>query len=131
MKTHSERVDKNILPSKSDYISLNCVLTKDTYHLITRKEFKIMKPTTVIINTPRGVIIKETDLMEVLENKYIARAGLDVFGKEPLPKNNPLRKFDNVILSPHNANSSSYYYQKVHENSIKRLFEGLNIKNKL
>ena len=124
-------VDKHTLLSKSDYISLNCALTEDTYHLITKKEFKIMKQSSVIINTSRGTVIKESDLVEALIKKYIAGAGLDVFEKEPLPKNSPLRKFDNVILSPHNANSSSYYYQKVHENSIKKLLKGLNIKNKL
>ncbi len=130
-KYNIKMVDKNTLLSESDYISLNCTLTKDTYHLITRKEFQIMKRSAVIINTARGAIIKEEDLLEALKKKYIAGAALDVFKKEPLPKRSPLRKFDNVILSPHNANSSPYYYQKVHENSIKKLFEGLNIKNKL
>ena len=124
-------VNKHILLSKSDYISLNCALTKDTYHLITKKEFKIMKQNSVIINTSRGAVIKESDLVEALRKKYIAGACLDVFEIEPLPKNSPLRKFDNIILSPHNGNSSTFYYQKVHENSIKNLFKGLNIKNKL
>ncbi|KPJ56697.1 hypothetical protein AMJ49_04235 [Parcubacteria bacterium DG_74_2] len=127
-KYNIKMVNKEKLLSKSDYISLNCALTKDTYHLITKKEFKLMRPNAVIINTARGALIKEDDLVEAIKKRYIAGAALDVFEKEPLSKNSPLRKFDNVILSPHNANSSPYYYQKVHENSIKKLFEGLNIK---
>ena len=62
-----------------------------------------------------------------LNQEKSAGAGLDVFEEEPLPKDSPLRKMDNVILSSHNANSSPYYWQKVHENSVKMLLEGLGI----
>ena len=84
-----------------------------------------MKKTAVVINASCGPVILERDLVEALRTKKIAGAALDVFENEPLPKASSLRKFENVILSPHNANSSPFYWQKVHENSIKMLFDGL------
>ena len=123
-------VDKNTLFAKADYISLNCTLNKTSYHLLGKKEFQIMKESAILINTARGSIINEDDLIWALKNKQIAGAGLDVFEKEPLSPQSLLMNFDNVILSPHTANSSSYYWFKVHKSSIKKLLQGLNMKNK-
>jgi len=86
---------------QSDFISIHCPLTPATRHLINRERLTLMKPTAYIINTSRGPIIKETDLIEALRNGTIAGAGLDVQEQEPPEPANPLFGMDNVILTPH------------------------------
>jgi D-3-phosphoglycerate dehydrogenase / 2-oxoglutarate reductase len=128
LKEHCIRhVDKATLFKEADYITLNCTLTDTAYHLLTKDVFKQMKKSAVVINASRGPVISEPDLVEALEKGEIAGAALDVFEDEPLPKASALRKFDNVILSPHNANSSPFYWQKVHENSVAKLLAGLGL----
>lgn len=85
----------------SDFISIHCPLTVDTKHLIDIDKLKLMKPTAFIINTSRGAIIKETDLIEALQKNIIAGAALDVQDPEPPHLDNPLFSMDNVILTPH------------------------------
>jgi len=86
---------------QSDFVSIHCPLTPATRHLINRERLALMKPTAYIINTSRGPIIKETDLIEALRNGTIAGAGLDVQEQEPPEPANPLFAMDNVILTPH------------------------------
>ena len=124
-ETGIQMVSKEDIFSNSDFISLNCDLNPTTYHLINREAISLMKPSAYIINTARGSIIDENDLIEGLEKGLIAGAALDVFENEPLPINNPLLKMDNVILSPHSANSSKRCWDQVHLNSIKNLLIGL------
>ncbi|MBA3751026.1 MAG: D-glycerate dehydrogenase [Nitrosopumilus sp.] len=95
------------LISISDYIVISCSLNEESYHLIGIEKIKLMKKTSFLINTSRGKIIKEKDLVFALKNKYIAGAALDVFEDEPITKNNPLIKMKNVILLPH-IGSASY-----------------------
>jgi phosphoglycerate dehydrogenase-like enzyme len=71
--------------------------------MIRRDHFKMMKPTAILINTARGAIVNEGDLVEALQTGQIAGAALDVFEKEPLPSNSPLLGLPNVILTPHSA----------------------------
>ncbi len=92
--------------SQSDFISVHAPLGKETFHLIGEPEFRQMKPSAYIINTARGPIIDEAAMIKALQEKWIAGAGLDVFEKEPTPPDNPLLKFDNVILVPHTASYS-------------------------
>jgi len=120
-------VSKDEIYEKADFICLHCDLNKTSFHLLNKEAFKKMKKRPYIINMARGPIIDETALINALESGKIAGAGLDVFEEEPLPKDSPLRRMDNVILSSHNANSSPYYWQRVHENSVKMLLEGLGI----
>jgi D-3-phosphoglycerate dehydrogenase len=87
----------------SDMITLHCRLNDQTRHMIGRREFDSMKPSVFLINTARGPIVDEAALIEALQTNRIAGAGLDVFEKEPLPRNSPLRKMKNVILTPHTA----------------------------
>ena len=89
------------LLKQSDFVSIHCPLTDETKHLIDIESFKLMKSTAFIINTARGAIIKETDLIEALEAGMIAGAGLDVQDPEPPQLDNPLFSMDNVILTPH------------------------------
>ena len=113
------------LLEESDFVSLNCDLNPTSRHLINKETLSLMKPTAYIINTARGSIIDERALIEALENKKIAGAGLDVFEDEPLSENNPLKRFPNVILSPHNANAGKTAWEKVHENTIINAVEEL------
>jgi D-3-phosphoglycerate dehydrogenase len=92
--------------SHSDFVSVHAPLAKDTFHLIGEREFSRMKPSAYLINTARGPIVDEAALIKALREKWIAGAGLDVFEKEPTPPDNPLLKFDNVILIPHTASYS-------------------------
>ena len=91
------------LLKKSDFVSLHVPHTEETDKMMGEKELAMMKPTAYLINVSRGGIIDEKALCEALKSKVIAGAGLDVFEKEPTPKDNPLLRLDNVILTPHNA----------------------------
>jgi len=89
------------LLKQSDIITLHLVLGPRTRGMIGAKEFALMKPTAYLVNTSRGPLIDEAALLEALRNRRIAGAGLDVYDVEPLPVDHPLRKLDNVVLSPH------------------------------
>jgi len=78
-----------------------------------------------VINTARGPIVDEKALIRALRAGRIAGAALDVFEVEPLPPNSPLLKMDNVLLSPHNSNSSPAAWEKVHRSTIDNLLKGL------
>jgi D-3-phosphoglycerate dehydrogenase / 2-oxoglutarate reductase len=88
--------------AEADYLTLHLPLTPESQHLINRRTLSLMKPTAFLINTARGGMVCEADLVEALENKKIAGAGLDVFEKEP-SRVNPLFQFENVVLTPHTA----------------------------
>ncbi|MBU3181929.1 NAD(P)-dependent oxidoreductase [Clostridium psychrophilum] len=89
------------LLKQSDFVSLNCPLTKDTLNFIDKDKIRLMKPSAFIINTARGALIKENDLIEALQNGEIAGAALDVQDPEPPKLTNPLFDMENVILTPH------------------------------
>ena len=92
---------KEALLRQADVVSLHVVLSERTRGLMGRDEFALMKPSAYLINTARGPIVDEAALIAALQDKRIAGAGLDVFDIEPLPIDHPLRKLDNVVLSPH------------------------------
>ncbi len=96
----AKKVSLDTLLRESDFISLHIPLQDDTYHLISEKEFGIMKPNVILINTSRGSVINEIDLVRALNNKRIAGAGLDVYENEP-QLTTGLEKLDNVVLLPH------------------------------
>jgi len=97
----AELVDLPTLMKESDYVSINCLLTKETYHLIGERELALMKPTAYLINTARGPIMDQDALTKVLQSRQIAGAGLDVFEKEPIASDDPLLTLENVIVTPH------------------------------
>ena len=88
---------------ESDFVSINVSLLPSTRDLIGRRELALMKPTAFLINCSRGGIVNEEDLIEALEKKRIAGAGLDTSTREPLPKDSPFCRLDNVIMTPHAA----------------------------
>lgn len=115
----------------SDYVSLHCDLNASTRHLINEDILARMRPGAVLINTARGPIIDESALARALESGALRGAGLDVFEIEPLPTDSALRRLDNVLLSPHNANSSPGAYDRVHRESLRNLLVGLGIEKDL
>jgi phosphoglycerate dehydrogenase-like enzyme len=90
------------LLAESDYVTLHVPLTAESRHLINRRTLSLMKPTAFLINTSRGGLVCEADLVEALRGRHIAGAGLDVFEQEP-PGGSPLFALDNVVCTPHTA----------------------------
>jgi D-3-phosphoglycerate dehydrogenase len=125
-ETGIRMLSKDELLSQADFVSLNCDLNSTSHHLMNYQMFSLMKPTAVIINTSRGPVIKETDLIRALQEKKIGGAALDVFEHEPLPSDSQLLQIYNVLLSPHNANSSPEAWEAVHRNTIQNLFDVLD-----
>lgn len=95
------RVDKDELLRTSDFMSIHLVLSNRTRDLIGAREFGLMKPTAILVNTSRGPIVNEPALLDALKTKRILRMALDVYDVEPLPKNHPILAFDNAVLAPH------------------------------
>lgn len=127
IENHASSISLQQLLEESDFVSVNCDLNPTSMHLINSKTLAQMKPTAVLINTARGPIINETALVTALENKKLGGAALDVFEEEPLPENSPLRSMDNVLLAPHNSNSSPSAWEAVHWNTIRNLLIGLGL----
>jgi len=113
-------MSKEDLISNSDYVSIHVVLGKKYLNLITKKEFKLMKKSAFLINTSRGPIVNEKDLIEALEEDSIAGVGLDVYDKEPLPQDHKLRFLPNALILPHlgyvTAENYSLFYTQMLEN---------------
>jgi len=114
------------LISQSDVISIHVPHTKQTDQLFNKKNLKKMKKTAFLINTARGKIINEKDLIEALKKKTIAGAGLDVFESEPIRKDHPFTKIHNVTLSPHIGSSTKETRVKMSEITLKNLHLGIN-----
>jgi glyoxylate reductase len=94
-------VDINRLLKESDFLSIHATLNKDSFHFFNEVNFRKMKKTAFLINTSRGQIIDERDLIKALKNKWISGAALDVYEKEPISFSNPLLRMKNVIILPH------------------------------
>jgi D-3-phosphoglycerate dehydrogenase len=101
-----ERVDLDNLLRTADIISLHCPLLPETRHMINAQSIAHMKPGTILVNTARGPLVNEADLVAALKAGKIVGAGLDVFEKEPLAVDSPLRSLPNVILTSHAASVS-------------------------
>jgi D-3-phosphoglycerate dehydrogenase len=112
---------------RSDFVSLNCDLNPTSYHLIDASKLAQMKVGAVLINLARGQVVDEVALIEALQRGIIGGAALDVFETEPLPSHSPLLHMDNVMLAPHNANSSPFAWNRVHANTIRNLLAGLGL----
>ena len=113
-------MSKEDLLKTADIISIHLVLGDRYKNLITKKEFELMKKSSFLINTSRGQIINENDLIEALKEEKIAGVGLDVYDKEPLPQDHKLRFLPNALLLPHigfvTAENYSKFYLQMIEN---------------
>ena len=114
-------VTKEELLEKSDFVTIHTVLSDRTKNLIIKKDLESMKETAFLINTSRGPIVNEFDLVEVLEKNIIAGAGLDVYDIEPLPENHKLRFLPNALLLPH----LGYVTKENYEIFYSQMFENL------
>ena len=114
-------MSKEDLLKNSDIISIHLVLGERYKNLITKKEIEMMKKTTFLINTSRGPIINENDLVEALKDEKIAGVGLDVYDKEPLPQDHKLRFLPNALLLPHIGYVTAENYSKFYLQMIENL----------
>lgn len=138
---HKKTVDELIpvsnlshLLKNSDFVVIACPLTPVTKNMIGKRELSEMKSTAFIINIARGEIINEAALINALQNKTLAGAALDVFEKEPLPKESPLFALDNVFLSPHISGNFPEYQHDVmvqFADNLNRYLAGKDLKNRV
>lgn len=110
---------------QADFVTLNCSLNPTSRGLMDDSAFALMKPTAVLVNAARGPVVVEAALIRALQEGRIAGAAMDVFETEPLPADSPLLEMDNVMVAPHNANSSPEAWERVHANTIRNLLEVL------
>jgi len=127
VETGIQMADLDSLLVESDFVSVNCDLNPTSHHLINARTLNRMRSTAVLINTARGPIVDEAALVAALKAGTIGGVALDVFEVEPLPADSPLKQMDNVMLAPHNSNSSPAAWEQVHWNTIRNLLEGLGI----
>ena len=114
-------MSKEDLFKNSDIVSIHLVLGERYKNLITKKEMSMMKKTAFLINTSRGPIVNENDLVEALKDETIAGAGLDVYDKEPLPQDHKLRFLPNALLLPHIGYVTAENYSKFYPQMIENL----------
>ena len=115
----------NKLITQSDIISIHVPYTDETNQMFNMKIFRKMKKTSFLINTSRGKVVNEKDLVIALKQKIIAGAGLDVFETEPISKNHQFLKLENVVLAPHVGSSTKETRMKMAEITIKNLILGI------
>src|SRR5258705_572869 len=115
------RVDKDELFRRSDVLSVHLVLGERTRGIIGARELALMKPTAILVNTARGPLIDEQALIKALHERRIAGAGLDLFTREPLPDDNPLRKLPNVVLMPHQGHNVREFYEVAYADVVENI----------
>jgi len=113
------------LLQRSDFVTVHCDLNPTSDHLISTDALKKMKNTAVLLNLARGPVVDERALIHALQTGEIAGAALDVFEHEPLPADSPLKAMDNVMLAPHNCNSSPRAWEAVHWSTVNQLLAAL------
>ena len=121
-------VSLNELFKKSDVITVHVPYSKNTHHMINSKLLNKMKKTSFLINTSRGKVVNQKDLLNVLQLKKIQGAALDVFEDEPINESNDLVKLENVVLVPHIGSSTSQTRRTMAEITVKNLILGLSNK---
>jgi glyoxylate reductase len=114
------------LLSQSDFVALIVPLTNETRNMIGKRELSLMKPTSTLVNIARGAIVDTDALTETMLAKKIYAAALDVTEPEPLPRNHPLLRLDNVTIAPHLGSATVQTRQKMAELSVRNLLTGLH-----
>jgi glyoxylate reductase len=116
---------KDELLGAADYVVLTCPLTPETRGLIGRSELAKMKPTAALVNISRGPVVETAALAEALTKRVIRMAALDVTDPEPLPRDHPLLKLDNVVITPHLGSATEETRRRMAEVSVENLLAGL------
>lgn len=111
---------EDLLP-RADFVSLHCVLTPETRHLIGLEELRLMRDSAFLINVSRGALVDAEDLVGALGTGEIAGAGLDVYPEEPLTRENPLFALENVILTPHLAFYTKEAYERLEKDCLRKI----------
>src|SRR5882762_6952212 len=114
-------VSKEELFRNADILTIHLVLSQRTKGLVGAAELQTMKPSARLINTSRGPIVDEPSLIEVLRERRIAGAALDVFNIEPLPPDHPFRSLDNVLATPHIGYVSRGLYKTFYEDTVSNI----------
>ncbi|NXJ10850.1 GRHPR reductase, partial [Odontophorus gujanensis] len=130
--TYCKKIDD--LLQQVDFVMLAVNLTPQTHRLIGKRELQLMKPTAILINISRGLVVDQAALVEALQNKVIKAAALDVTYPEPLPRDHPLLKLKNVIITPHIGSATVKTRHLMKENmtaSIQAGLAGLPIPNEV
>ncbi len=117
---------KDELFATSDIVTIHTVLSSRSRGLVSRADLARMKPTSYLINTARAAIVDEDALLETLQQGRIAGAGLDTFSQEPLPLDHPLRKLDNVVLTPHLGYVTEENYRRYYQGMVEDIAAWLN-----
>jgi glyoxylate reductase len=118
-------VSRDELLAASDYVVLTVPLTPETRHLIGRAELARMKPTATLVNIARGPVVDTDALTDALTARKIFAAALDVTDPEPLPRDHPLLRLDNVIITPHLGSATEQTRRRMAEMSVENLLAGL------
>lgn len=123
----AEKVSLEVLLQESDIVTIHVPLRPETRGLIGEREFSLMKPGTILINTARGPIVSEAALIRALESKRLGGVGLDVFDEEPLPLDHPLRRYENAVLLSHRGYAVTEILRERYEaamDNIIKYFDG-------
>jgi phosphoglycerate dehydrogenase-like enzyme len=122
------KVPKDDLFRRADIVSIHLVLSGRTRGLVGAAEFALMKPTARLVNTSRGPIVVEADLLDALKTGKIAGAAIDVFDREPLPLDHPFRSLPNLLATPHIGYVSRALYERFYQDTVSNIVQWLDSK---
>ena len=122
----AEYADRATLFETADIISLHLVLGEKTRGIVTRSDLRSMKPDAILINTARGPLVEDGALLEALESNWIRGAGIDVYDREPLPADDPIRQQTKALLTPHLGYSVRETFESFHRETVENLDGWLN-----
>jgi D-3-phosphoglycerate dehydrogenase len=117
----AKRVEKDALFRASDVLSLHLVLAESTRNIVGARELALMKPSAILVNTSRGPLVEEQALLDALQQGRIAGAGLDVYHREPLPDDDPIRSAPNVVLTPHLGYATQEFFRIAYEDTVENI----------
>jgi phosphoglycerate dehydrogenase-like enzyme len=119
-------VSKDELFQQADFVSIHLVLSGRTRGLVGASELALMKRTARLVNTSRGPIVVEADLVEALRQGKIAGAAIDVFDQEPLPRDHPFRSLPNLLATPHIGYVSRALYERFYQDTVANIVQWLD-----
>jgi phosphoglycerate dehydrogenase-like enzyme len=119
-------VSKDELFRQADFVSIHLVLSGRTRGLVGASELALMKPTARLVNTSRGPIVVEADLVEALRRRKIAGAAIDVFDQEPLSRDHPFRSLPNLLATPHIGYVSRALYERFYRDTVANIVRWLD-----